>query len=204
MPVQEMFYLRKLWYYVFNVHSLGNDISVFYTHTEGDAQRGPNEVSTAILDFITQHIPDEVKTLHVCSDACAGQNRNHTLTRLFTALTMNGRFQVINQYFPIRGHSFLHCDRNFSVIKRSLKKFDRIYSPDQYNEIITSSKKKKPKFQVKRLTNTDILDFKGCWPQYFKKTVKDIEKKTVLYHQQIQAFDIYPSNERLYQSFRIY
>lgn len=177
LPVQEMFYLRKLWYYVFNVHSLCSDTSVFYTYTEGDAQRGPNEVSTSILDFITEHVPKEVKTLHVFSDACAGQNRNHTLTRLFAALSMNGRFQVIHQYFPIRGYSFLPCDRNFSVVKRSLKKFDRIFSPDQYDDIIRSAKKVNPNFQVKRLTNNDILDVKGWWPHYFKKTCKDVDKK---------------------------
>ncbi|PSN43163.1 hypothetical protein C0J52_09909 [Blattella germanica] len=34
MPVQEMFYLRKLWYYVFNIHDIGRGASVFYTYTE--------------------------------------------------------------------------------------------------------------------------------------------------------------------------
>ncbi|PSN33696.1 Spastin [Blattella germanica] len=43
MPVQEMFYLRKLWYYVFNIHDIGRGTSVFYTYIEGEALRGPNE-----------------------------------------------------------------------------------------------------------------------------------------------------------------
>ncbi|KAJ9579734.1 hypothetical protein L9F63_004660 [Diploptera punctata] len=56
IPVQEMFYLQ------------------------GEALRGPNEVCSCLLDFINQ-ISEEVKILYVFSDACAGQNRNHTLTR---------------------------------------------------------------------------------------------------------------------------
>jgi hypothetical protein len=38
MPVQEMFYLRKLWFYVFNIHDIGKNRSVFYTYTEGTAK----------------------------------------------------------------------------------------------------------------------------------------------------------------------
>lgn len=131
-----------------------------------------------MLDFING-IPAEVKELHVFSDACAGQNRNHTLTRLLMTLTMNGRFSVIHQYYPIRGHSFLPCDRNFSVVKRAVKRLDRIYSPQEYEEIVKGAKKRQPHFQVKRIENEDILNFKDWWPKHFKKTCKDIEKHNV-------------------------
>lgn len=36
LPVQEMFYLRKLWLYVFNVYDIKNDKAYFYTYTEGE------------------------------------------------------------------------------------------------------------------------------------------------------------------------
>ena len=39
LPVQETFYLRKLWYYVFNVHDLKTRQSVFYNHWE-EARKG--------------------------------------------------------------------------------------------------------------------------------------------------------------------
>lgn len=44
IPVQEMFYLRKLWYYVFNIFDMKNNKAVFYTYREGEAKRGHNEV----------------------------------------------------------------------------------------------------------------------------------------------------------------
>ncbi|PSN40966.1 hypothetical protein C0J52_22716 [Blattella germanica] len=181
MPVQEMFCLRKLWYYVFNIHAIGRGTSVFYTYTEDEALRGPNEVCSCVLDFINQ-ISEEVKILYVFNDACAGQNRNHTLTRLLATLTMNGRFSVIHQFYPIRGHSFLPCDRTFSVIKRQVRRFDWIYSPNQYDDIIRSARKLKPPYQVKRLQNNQVLNFKDWWPQYFKKTCKDIENKNLTFN----------------------
>ncbi|KAG8263550.1 hypothetical protein J6590_030705 [Homalodisca vitripennis] len=38
-----MFYLRKLWYFVFNVQDLKTEKSVFYVYPEGTAKKGPNE-----------------------------------------------------------------------------------------------------------------------------------------------------------------
>lgn len=176
MPVQEMFYLRKLWFYVFNIHDIGKNRSVFYTYTEGTAKRGPNEVCSFLNNFFNT-IPDEVKELHVFSDACGGQNRNHTVTRMLLAMTMKNRFSIIHQYFPVPGHSFLPCGRNFSVIKRAVRKFDRIYIPSQYENLIKTAKKFSPTFEVKSIKNDDILNSHGWWPQYFKKTAIDIEKK---------------------------
>lgn len=124
MPIQEMFYLRKLWFYVFNIHDIGNHRSVFYIYTEGTAKRGPNEVYSFLINSFNT-IPVEEKELHVFSD----QNRNHTVTRLHLDMKMNKRFSIIHHYFPVRRHSFLRCDRNFSVIKRAVRRFDRIYVP---------------------------------------------------------------------------
>jgi hypothetical protein len=36
-PVQEMFYLGKLWLYVFCVHDMKTDSAEFYTYHEGTA-----------------------------------------------------------------------------------------------------------------------------------------------------------------------
>lgn len=174
LPVQEMFYLRKLWLYVFCVHDLKTNKSVFYTYQEGSGNKGPNEVCTMLLRHINNKIPPEVKELYVFSDACGGQNRNHTLVRMLLALTMTGRFLKIHQYFPVRGHSFLPCDRNFATVKRSVKKHDRVYTPAQYNDIIANAKSKEPKFEVETLEHGDFFDFKKWWPPLFKKTTKSV------------------------------
>lgn len=140
LPVQEMFYLRKLWLYVFCVHNLSDNSSVFYTYHEGEGNKGPDEVCSFLSHYITNFLPESVSKLHVFSDACGGQNRNHTLTRLLSALTVTEKFNSIRQYFPVRGHSFLACDRNFACVKRVIRKHDRVYLPSEYNDLIASAR----------------------------------------------------------------
>ncbi|CAG9784775.1 unnamed protein product [Diatraea saccharalis] len=173
IPVQEMFYLRKLWLYVFCVHDLKSNTANFYTYHEGEAKRGPDEVCSLLWKTI-QNIDPAVKVLHVFSDACGGQNRNNTLVRFFLILIYLGRFEKIHQYFPVRGHSFLQCDRNFGTAKRLIRKKDRIYTPDVYNDMISTAKK--TGFSVTNITSEDILDFKKTWPLYYKKTSKSVDK----------------------------
>lgn len=180
MPVNDMFYLRKVWQYVFGIHDIKTNGATFYTYHEGTAKRGANEVTSFLQDYIKQ-IPETVTELYVFSDACGGQNRNHTLVRFFLNLTLNRRFKVIHQYFPIRGHSFLPCDRDFGIIKRAIRRHDRIYTPLQYVSIIAKAKTSKPNFTIKVIDTHEVLNFKAWWPAYFKKTTKEIvtDKETI-------------------------
>lgn len=111
------------------------------------------------------------------SDSCPGQNRNHTLVRFLMSLTIIQRFRVVNVYFPVRGHSFLPCDRDFGVIKRVIRRLDRIYSPEEYNNIIRTAKKKQPLFEVKPIESEQIRDFKNWWPTFFKKTSTSVRSR---------------------------
>ncbi|KAF2896287.1 hypothetical protein ILUMI_09888 [Ignelater luminosus] len=68
----------------------------------------------------------------------------------------SGRFDEIQQYFPIRGHSFLPCDRDFAHIKRKLKKVDRVYILHEYVQIIAcASSKQKPKLYKKNAISVE-------------------------------------------------
>lgn len=92
-------------------------------------------------------------------------------------ITMTGRFSLIHQYFPVRGHSFLPCDRDFATVKRVIRRYDRIYIPLQYNNIIKGAKKTQPTFDIISVENQDIIDFKSWWPNEFNKTTKSIGTK---------------------------
>lgn len=179
IPVQEMFYLRKLWHYVFCIHNISSNMSVFYTYHEGLGRKGPDEVCSFISHYIENFIPNSVTELHVFSDACGGQNRNHTLTRFLLGQTVSGRFDIVEQYYPIRGHSFLPCDRNFSTIKRVIRRNDRVFVPEQYNDIISTARKTGDPFIVYQVANEDILSFKKWWPTCFKKTVSSVTDSKV-------------------------
>lgn len=57
------------------------------------------------------------------------------------------------------------CDRDFVVIKRSLRRHDRIYDPLEIVRLICEAGRK---FIVKVVETEDILNFKAWWPNYYK------------------------------------
>lgn len=176
IPVQDTFYLRQLTVNVFNIHNLKSDNATFYTYDETTAKKSPNEVCSFILSYINEYVSQDVRHLHLFSDGCAGQNKNHCVIRLMLALVATGRFDSVHQYFPIRGHSYLPCDRDFSVVKRTLRKVDRVYLPKEYTELIISSSSKDA-FTVHMVKTEEILDFKSWWPAHYKKNVVSVESQ---------------------------
>ncbi|CAH1114844.1 unnamed protein product [Psylliodes chrysocephalus] len=174
IPVQEIFYYRQLWVFEFSIHNLKTEEAKFYSYHEGEAYKGPNEVCTFLKHYFEHEVSENVKEVHIFSDGCAGQNKNHTVVRFLLALASSGRFNKIVHYFPIRGHSFLPCDRDFGVAKRLIRKQDRIFLPEEYYELIERSSSKSL-FSIERVHNENILDFKKWWPKYYKKTVLSID-----------------------------
>lgn len=134
--VQEKFYLRQSTINSFCINNLKDNTAVFYLYHEGQAGKRPNEVPFIIMYLETT--VGNVEHLHIFSDGCGGQNKNHALLRLMNAHASSGKFKTIQQYFPFRGHSFLRCDRDFAVVKRVLKKSDRVYTLKEYAGLIFS------------------------------------------------------------------
>ena len=79
LPVGEIFYARQLWLYNFGIHSAGNNKGTMYCWDETVAKRGSNEVTSCLLHYFNNFLPDEVKTLFLYSDGCGGQNKNYTV-----------------------------------------------------------------------------------------------------------------------------
>lgn len=169
IPIQDIFYMRQLWVYMFGVHNMKTNTSVLYTYHEGIARKGANEVCTFLLNYITEYVPHTVKELRLFSDGAAGQNKNHIMIRLCQALVDTKRFDKIQHYFPVRGHSFNACDRDFSIIKKATKKVDRIYDVKQYCELLLNAPKRPNKFTINLVETSDILNFVEWWPQMYKR-----------------------------------
>lgn len=167
IPVQDVFYLRQLTVNVLSMHDLKTGKTNIYVYHEGMAKKGPNEVVSFLNEYV-ESLPKEITKLYVFSDGCGGQVKNNTVVRYLLSLTDRKRFSEINQFFPVRGHSYLPCDRDFSVIKRKIKTVDRTYTLHEYVEqIITSSDKMN--FMVTVPQTEDIYDFKSWWKPFYKK-----------------------------------
>ena len=81
-----------------------------------------------------------VKRLNIFSDSCGGQNKNSTVIQYLYSLVRNRRFHCIRHVFPVRGHSFLPCDRDFAKTNAKKRKVDSA-AMDGY---LTFCKEKKP------------------------------------------------------------
>lgn len=147
LSVTEVFYSRQVWLYnltfVISESNHGPAENYLYTWTETESGRGPNEVCSALIDFLdlletkfkTYESPPT--TLNLFSDSCSGQNKNQfTMVTLLHYINFKATiFKKINHFFPTRGHSYMPPDRVFGQIEQILRKKEDIVSPKQYHEV---------------------------------------------------------------------
>lgn len=86
---------------------------------------------------------------------------------MLLSLTDQGIFKHITHYFPVRGHSFLPCDRDFGQIKRLIRGADRIYTIEQHSKLILKSSNANT-FCVNIITQEKILNFKSLWSKFYE------------------------------------
>ena len=159
LPVGEIFYARQLWLYNFGIHNAANNKGTMYCWDESVAKRGSNEVASCLFHFFNNFLPEEVEKVFLYSDGCGGQNKNYTIIHfLYSLVALKKCFKKIHHIFPIRGHSFLPCDRDFAFVELRKRRVETLYIPDQWIPIIEDSRVHN-KFDVVRVTNKDIFDF---------------------------------------------
>lgn len=103
------------------------------------------------------------QSLHLFCDGCLGQNNNNTVILFSMAVSVH-RNIMVNTYFPVRGrHSFIDCDKKNFVVKRKIRREDRVFTHQQYIDLIIQSSNTE-KFNVETVNTEDIIDFKK-WAQ---------------------------------------
>lgn len=136
-----MFYQRQLSSYNFAVNNLGKNNVTFYTWNETIAKRGSAEISSCILNYVTENFMPEQNSdrkLIIWSDRCVGQNNNWKNLTLYRTLVSLGYFQEVHQKFLCSGHTFLPCDRDFALIEKR-KRVSKIMVPEEWKYVIASS-----------------------------------------------------------------
>ncbi|CAG9836534.1 unnamed protein product [Diabrotica balteata] len=130
IKVQEKYDLRQLCVYPFVIHNSNKDPATFYLYHQGVAGKGSNEVCFFLKKSIDENVPANVDEVYLYTDICTGHNKNYTMIRLLMQPTDSGRFKKVVYRLPIRGHSYLPCDRVFGLVKH-----DRFYTLKDITEI---------------------------------------------------------------------
>ena len=172
IPVQDLYYYRKLTVSVFGVHNLKDRTMVSYVYHEGEGGKGPNEVASHLSKCIETYIlcDPHIKKLKIFADNCAGQNKNHVIVRFIMVLVEVSKFDSVELFYPIRGHSFMPCDRDFSLIKRKLRRIDRLYLLEEIVNVIRNASRNPSKFRVNLPRPDAFLNFGNWWQSYYKKS----------------------------------
>jgi hypothetical protein len=71
---------------------------------------------------------------------------------LFTLFKL-GRFEHVQQHFPVRGHSFLPNDRDFG--RTETRKIERVYVQEQWYDVMKNARKRN-QFEVHEVTQEEI------------------------------------------------
>lgn len=122
IPTNDVYYKRQLSMFIFNIHVLSTADSYFYMYPESVAHKGSNEVCSMLHHFVYNCLSSDVTELMIFCDSCGGQNKNFTFFRFLHHLVHEeNRFKSIQVTFPIRGHSYLECDKNMGLINQKIR-----------------------------------------------------------------------------------
>lgn len=142
IPIQEAFYSRQLGFYNFAVCDETCNKNYIFTWTENQSERGSNEISSAVYHYLQNILSSEtdfstIKTIVFACDGCGGQNKNNIVLSMLQSWLFGApkHIEKILIIYPVRGHSFLPCDRLFGRISRDIQKKDTILIPQEYHEI---------------------------------------------------------------------
>lgn len=181
------FRCRQLWYYVFGVHNLKDNSASMYVYNESIAKKGQNEVTSLLFHYLTKVIDVTSRDLVVLSDGCPGQNKNYVMMHfMYILVHCLNLFDSITYIFPIRGHSFLPNDQDFSVISKR-KAVEIAEIPEHWDNIIKTCRQNPSPFNLIKVEQKDILDFKSSTDMFFIKNPRPPIKLKSLRMYRIQS-----------------
>lgn len=132
---------------------------MFYVYDECTAHKGSNEVASFLFHFINTYLHDEVEELQVFCDSAGGQNKNFTIVRFIHFITSNQihGLKNIKITFPIRGHSYLECDKNVGLWNMK----EKMETPKDFVSMVEKSRNKPTPFKVVHVEKEMVLDWKS-------------------------------------------
>lgn len=139
-----MYYSRQLALVNMGIHLEDEGKGIMFLWNETVGQRGSNEIASCLYKLFTCNeigYTTDKKKLILWSDNCCGQNKNQAVLAMFLVLIAKGFFTEITHKFPVKGHTFLDCDRDFAIIEKAKERAKPLI-PKDIIEMITNAGKK--------------------------------------------------------------
>jgi hypothetical protein len=156
-----------------------------FMYSENFALKGPNETISILNYYFSNKIKNTVKKLYIFSDNCFAQMKSRYLWLFYDILVKNSIYEEINLIYPIVGHSYLDCDRDFGLIEKLRLKVHKIALPQEWVNLVKSANKKNS-FEViyvnHPLTNDLMPDSSEICTIYEYKNIFDNHLKSNLAH----------------------
>lgn len=140
----EMYYSQQVTCCNLGIHDSVQGKGLMCIWTENFGGRGSQEISSCIYKYLTTATDLGQRKKLICwSDNCGGQNKNQFMLAMYLVLLANDYFSEIIHKFPVRGHTFLSCDRDFALIEKR-KRRCKAHTLKDIAVVITSAAHKNP------------------------------------------------------------
>ena len=91
-----------------------------FHYLKGEYKKGSNSVVSFIYHTLKQIDLSKFKEIIMFSDSCPAQNKNSTVFK--TLLYLSNYFnRKVTHIYPIKGHSYCVCDRQFGLFTKKNK-----------------------------------------------------------------------------------
>ena len=115
-----VYYKSSLWLYLFNFYIHNNKSSLMYHYLEGQYKKGANSIISFVFNSLLETDLEPFNEIILFSDSCPGQNKNFHIFSAFIHFANYFR-KKITHIFPVKGHSYNVCDRQFGTFNKKMK-----------------------------------------------------------------------------------
>lgn len=187
------YYSRCLWFFIFNVFIHSTKESFMYYFLEGQFKKGSNSVISFVYQTLKSINLLNYKEIILFSDNCPGQNKNSTVFKSFV-LFANYFGLKLTHYYPIRGHSYCVCDRQFGLFTKKLKKIGVIEHPNYYIQVLNELHFKVSEVEIKNFE--ELVD--NAFNTKLNIKIQSLKKIEYMSNGNVNCYIDYNSNPNSY------
>lgn len=166
ISTNDVYYKRQLSVYSFTIHVLSTSQCIFYTYPEIIGRKGSDDVCSLLHHYIYNYLDPNVRKLQIFCDSCGGQNKNFTVLRFIHNIVHNEKkLDSIQITFPIRGHSYMECDKDFGLVNQKTK----AELPQDWAEEFRTARHKPSPFNVEEVSQ----DYFRAWTEFLGKRYRN-------------------------------